>query len=159
MHPHGPLGLVTGAFCWTLVHHGPDAIIYTDRGGLIRFWNSSAERIFGYAAWEAIGQPLAFVIAEEYREQYRHASISKPPPGNDRYSDVLAFPAQRKDGTCIWIELAMFPDRNGEGHCIGMATILRDITKRVKQRQQTVSATPTRRLSAAINAELSAPAI
>ena len=159
MHPHGPLGLVTGAFCWTLVHHGPDAIIYTDRGGLIRFWNSSAERIFGYAAREALGGPLDFVIAEECREQYRHASINTPPPGNDRHSDVLTFPAQRKDGTRIWIELAMFPDRNREGDCIGMAAILRDVTKRVKQRQETVSATPTRRFSAAINAELSGPAI
>jgi PAS domain-containing protein len=30
-----------------LVHDDPDAIIYADIGGLIRFWNLSAERLFG----------------------------------------------------------------------------------------------------------------
>jgi PAS domain S-box-containing protein len=64
MSPYGHLGLVTGRFCWMLVHDGPDAIIYTDIGGLIRFWNSSAERLFGYSAREAIGRPPDFVIPE-----------------------------------------------------------------------------------------------
>ena len=40
MSPYSHHGLVTGRFCWMLVHDGPDAIIYTDIGGLIRFWNS-----------------------------------------------------------------------------------------------------------------------
>ena len=64
MSPYSHLGLVTGRFCWMLVHDGPDAIIYTDIGGLIRFWNLSAERLFGYSAREAIGRPLDFVIPE-----------------------------------------------------------------------------------------------
>jgi hypothetical protein len=36
MPPHGHFGLDTDRFCWTLVHDGPDAIVYADFGGLIR---------------------------------------------------------------------------------------------------------------------------
>jgi len=33
-----------------------DAIIATDRDGVIRFWNPGAERIFQYAENEALGR-------------------------------------------------------------------------------------------------------
>jgi PAS domain S-box-containing protein len=58
-----------------LVHNGLDAIIYTDIGGLIRFRNVSAERLFGYSAREAIGKSLNFVIPETIREQYWKADV------------------------------------------------------------------------------------
>jgi PAS domain S-box-containing protein len=149
--------MVTGAFCWTLVHHGPDAIIYTDRGGLIRFWNSSAERIFGYAGREAVGRPLDFILAEECRERYRRASSNTTSPGNDGHGDVLALPAQRKDGTRIWVELAIFTDRNGEGYPIGVAAILRDVTKRVNEMKETGFASATGCFSATTDAGLTSP--
>ena len=33
-----------------------DAIIVTDRDGVINLWNPGAERIFGFSADEAVGQ-------------------------------------------------------------------------------------------------------
>jgi PAS domain-containing protein len=79
MSPYGHRGLVTGRFCWMLVHDGPDATIYTDTGGLIRFWNVSAERLFGYSAREAIGRPLEFVIPETCRERYWETGVEASP--------------------------------------------------------------------------------
>ncbi|MGH7039357.1 MAG: PAS domain S-box protein, partial [Stellaceae bacterium] len=49
-------------FCRTLVREMPDAVIYADGGGAIRFWNAGAERIFGFAAAEALGQSLDVII-------------------------------------------------------------------------------------------------
>ena len=39
-----------------------DAIIATDRTGIINFWNPGAVRIFGFAADEAIGRSLDLII-------------------------------------------------------------------------------------------------
>ena len=39
-----------------------DAIIAADREGIIHFWNSGAERLFGYSPDEAISRSLDFII-------------------------------------------------------------------------------------------------
>lgn len=41
-------------FAQTLAHEAPDAIIYVDTQGQIRFWNNAAERIFGFLESEAL---------------------------------------------------------------------------------------------------------
>jgi PAS domain S-box-containing protein len=41
-----------------------DAIIYADREGIIRFWNPGAERLFGFAAAEAVGHSLDLITPE-----------------------------------------------------------------------------------------------
>jgi PAS domain S-box-containing protein len=55
--------------------------------------------------------------------------------GKTRYAegDVLAVPAVRKDGTRVSIEFTMFPYRDREGNLIGIAAILRDVTKRFEE--------------------------
>lgn len=37
-----------GSLLNQLINDAPDAILNSDREGLIRFWNSGAELIFGY---------------------------------------------------------------------------------------------------------------
>jgi PAS domain S-box-containing protein len=135
MSRYGHLGLVTGRFCWMLVHDGPDAIIYTDIGGLIRFWNVSAERLFGYSARKAIGRPLDFVIPERCRERYRETGV-KASPANSLYlnNELISVRVQRKDGRCILIEFAMHRDLDSDGTMVGLAVIARDITKRIRDR-------------------------
>jgi hypothetical protein len=44
--------------------------------------------------------------------------------------DVLAVPALRKDGACISIEFTILPFLDRAGRILGMAAILRDVTKR-----------------------------
>jgi PAS domain-containing protein len=54
----GFLGIGVGIdeFCRTLVHEAPDAIVYADAGGMIRFWNRGAERLFGFLRSEVLGK-------------------------------------------------------------------------------------------------------
>jgi len=50
-----------------LLGSNADAIVATDRDGIIRHWNKGAERIFGHGAAEAVGQSLDLIIPEQLR--------------------------------------------------------------------------------------------
>ena len=49
----------------SIVESSDDAIVSKNLDGVITSWNSGAERIFGYSASEAIGQPITLVIPHQ----------------------------------------------------------------------------------------------
>ena len=159
MYPHGNLGLVSGGFCWMLVHSGPDAIICIDRGGLIRFWNASAEKIFGYAAREAIRKPFDIVIASEYRRPHGHAWSPEWTENTSREHEPIVMQGQRKDGLRLPVEAAIFLNRNDDGDLVGLALILRDVTNRVEKMKETTCEAATELFYTAVLGELMRPHI
>jgi PAS domain S-box-containing protein len=46
------------------------AIAFADAEGVIRFWSPGAERLFGYAAADAVGRSLDLIVPEQFREQH-----------------------------------------------------------------------------------------
>jgi PAS domain S-box-containing protein len=126
--PLGRLGRV-------LIETAPDAIVYADGEGIIQFWNSGAERIFGFQSAEAIGQSLDIIIPEPQRARhwagFRHVMAT----GESRYGhgDLLAVPGLRKDGTRVSLEFTIVPFRDETGQLEGMAAILRDVTTRFEE--------------------------
>ncbi|HJU20120.1 MAG TPA: PAS domain S-box protein [Stellaceae bacterium] len=122
-------------FCQTLVREMPDAVIYADGEGTIRFWNAGAERIFVFGAAEAIGQSLDLIIPQGLRARHWAGFGETMRTGASRYGagDLLAVPALRKDGTRISIEFTVLPFRDEEGHMLGIAAVLRDVTRRFEE--------------------------
>ena len=122
-------------FCRTLVHEAPDAIVYADVGGMIRFWNRGAERIFGFSASEVLGKSLDMIIPESMRKRHWDAYLETTRTGNTRYGagEVLAVPALRKDGARVPIEFSILPFRDREGRMLGVAAILRGVTERFEE--------------------------
>jgi PAS domain S-box-containing protein len=112
-----------------------DAIIAADKEGVIRFWNPGAERIFGYARDAAIGQSLDIIIPERLRKRHWDGYHYVIKTGESRYGqgDVLAVPGIKQDGAGISIEFTIVPLRNGAGELIGLAAIMRDVTKRFEE--------------------------
>jgi PAS domain S-box-containing protein len=119
----------------SILNNASDAIIATDGEGMIRLWNSGAERIFRYRADEAQGRSLDIIIPERLRERhwagYRHVIET----GKSRYGegDILAVPGVRKDGSIVSLEFTIVPLKDENGKMQGLAAILRDVTIRYEE--------------------------
>ncbi len=112
-----------------------DAIVATDQDGTIAFWNPGAVRIFGFSEREAIGQPLDLIIPVNLRARHWEGFRQVMKTGESRYGrgDVLAVPALNKDGKRVSIEFTIVMLRDAAARPIGMAAILRDVTKRFEE--------------------------
>jgi PAS domain S-box-containing protein len=119
-------------FARTLLREAPDAVIYADGEGVIRFWNAGAERIFGFSEAEAIGKSLDIIIPEDLRERHWSGFRETIRTGKTRYGGghTLAVRALRKGGV-VSVEFSMVPFRGDDGTILGIAVILRDVRERV----------------------------
>ena len=115
------------AFLAAVVDSSYDAIVTEDLQGAIVSWNGGAERLYGYRAAEAIGQPIAMLStpadADELASILRRAS---------RGEHVEDFETNRrcKDGTLIPVSLTVSPIRNRRGEISSTSTVGREITER-----------------------------
>ena len=112
-----------------------EAIIYADRDGAIRLWNAGAERVFGFSAAEALGQSLDLIIPERQRKVHWEGYDAVMASGQSRYGsgDLLAVPALTKDGRRISVEFTIVPLKDEDGRMLGMAAVMRDVTKRFEE--------------------------
>lgn len=126
-----------------------DAVMYSDRQGIIRYWNSAAEKMFGYSTAEALGQSLDLIIPENLRGRHWEGYYRVMESGSSRYSvDLLSAPALRKDGTRLSTEFSMALIRDDEGGMLGVAAVIRDVSARwqrereLKERVRVLEARP-----------------
>ena len=119
-------------FCRALVRDAPDAIVFSDADGILRFWNAGATRLFGYTAEEALGRTLDLIIPEHLRARHGEGYAKVMHTGHSRYGagDLMNVPALCKDGSRISVEFSIVPCRDAGGRMIGMGAIMRDITAR-----------------------------
>jgi PAS domain S-box-containing protein len=112
-----------------------DAIIAADKDNIVRFWNPGAERIFGYAREEAIGQSLDIIIPERLRKRHWDGYQRVMAGGESRYGhgDILAVPGVKKDGTAISVEFTIVPLADGSDRLTGVAAIMRDVTAKFNE--------------------------
>lgn len=114
----------------------PEAVVYSDREGIIRLWNQGAETIFGYRREDAVGQTLDLIIPERWRGRHWEGYRRVMRTGVTRYGrELLAVPASRGDGRRISIEFSIVLHTDGDGQVLGAAAIVRDVTTRWQQEQ------------------------
>ena len=120
-----------GRLCREIIDHTPLAIIFGDREGIIRLWNSGAEAMFGYTAAEAVGQSMDMIVPEKHRAKHWEGYDRVVRTGVTKYGrEVLAVPALTKSGRRISIEfnIALLHDETGQ--VIGAAATINDVTER-----------------------------
>jgi PAS domain S-box-containing protein len=127
--------IIADALAHAVLSTKSDALIAADKKGVITFWNPGATRIFGFSEAEAIGQSLDIIIPERLRQRHWDGYDKTMATGESRYgeSDLLAVPAVRKDGMQLSIEFTIMMLRDSGGEIIGIAALLRDITKRFEE--------------------------
>jgi PAS domain S-box-containing protein len=122
-------------FRW-IVEAMPEAVVYSDREGIIRLWNRGAEAIFGYRQEDALGRTLDLIIPERWRAQHWEGYRTVMRTGITRYGrDVLAVPASRSDGARISIEFSIMLPKDRDGQVLGAVAVVRDVTTRWTQEQ------------------------
>jgi PAS domain S-box-containing protein len=110
----------------TVVQSSHDAIISLNTSGIILTWNSGAERIFGYAAKEAIGQSILFLSTLDRLDEIpRLLERIKRADAVEHFETVRV----KKDGTKINVALTLAPIKNLDGLVVGVSSVARDVTE------------------------------
>jgi PAS domain S-box-containing protein len=110
-----------------IVQSSYDAIINQTLGGGITAWNPAAERIFGYTAAEALGQPIALIAPEDRRAEEQDLLA-----GVRRGETVEPFETvrQAKDGRRVAVMLTISPIKDRDRRVVGACSIARDVSDR-----------------------------
>jgi len=110
-----------------IVESSDDAILSKTLGGIITSWNPGAEKLFGFSAREAIGQPMQMLIPPERLEEEPEilARIARG-ESIDHFETIRV----AKDGRRLDISATISPIKDGQGGIVGASKIARDITER-----------------------------
>jgi PAS domain S-box-containing protein len=110
-----------------IIASSEDAIISKRLDGTVTSWNPSAERLFGYTAAEAIGQPGTFLMPPDRRNEEK--DIIARLIRNERIEHFETV-RRHKDGRDFHVSLSISPIKDEAGRVVGAAKIVRDITSR-----------------------------
>jgi PAS domain S-box-containing protein len=120
-----------------LIEQAPDAVIFADRGGIIREWNPAASRMFGYSVGEAVGESLDLIVPERFREAHWRGYDRALSEGHTKYNgQVLPTRSARKDGSTLYVELTFAIVHDPAGVVIGVLAHARDITERWERERE-----------------------
>jgi PAS domain S-box-containing protein len=112
-----------------IVESSDDAIVGKDLDSIVTSWNGAAERMFGYAAGEVIGQSVRLIIPHD--RQHEEDDVLKRIRAGQRI-DHFETVRRRKDGTLVPVSLTISPIRDEAGVVIGASKIARDISERIR---------------------------
>jgi PAS domain S-box-containing protein len=113
-----------------IVTSSNDAIISKTLDGTITSWNAAAERMFGYAAEEVVGQSILILIPSDRRHEEEEI-LTRLRAGEriEHYETVR----RTKDGRNLDVSLTISPIKDADGRITGASKIARDITERRRE--------------------------
>jgi two-component system sensor kinase FixL len=113
----------------------PEAMIVIDERGIMRSFSTTAERLFGWSAAEAIGQNVSILMPSPYRREHDGYMDRYRTTGERRIIGIgRIVVGERKDGSTFPMELAVGEARVGrERYFTGF---VRDLTERRSQERR-----------------------
>lgn len=110
-----------------------DAVIYSNRQGIIERWNKAATALFGYEFVEANGQSLNLIIPESLRAAHWrgfHAAVAQ---GATRlHGQPTLTRAEHKSGARLYVEMSFSLVSDELGNILGSVAMARDATDQVQ---------------------------
>ena len=112
---------------FAVVNNSDDHIVTTNLEGVITSWNGGAEKMFGYPASEAIGQPIRMIIPPDFHAE-EECVLDQIRRGErvNNYETVR----QTRGGRRLNVSLTVSPIRDARGVVIGASRIARNITEK-----------------------------
>lgn len=120
------------SFLAAIVESSNDAIIGKDFESKVISWNAGAERMFGYAAAEMLGQPITRLQSPD-RPEEEASILEEVKRGRTRHYETVRI---RKGGRPIKVSLSVSPIKNSHGEIIGVSSIVQDITERKRAERE-----------------------
>ena len=114
-----------------LLEAAPDAMVCVEADGRIAVVNAQAERLFGYARDELIGQPVEILVPDEARQVHpghRAGYVANPVPRP--MGARMQLTGRRRDGTTFPAEISLSAFDTDEGVLVTAA--VRDVTERLE---------------------------
>src|SRR5215204_1209259 len=104
------------------------AIFMTDADGRVTTWNEGAERLFGYAEAEIVGEDASILFTSEDQECGAPERELEKARTENRAEDERWH--VRKDGSRFWASGFVRPVLEAEDNLIGFSKVARDLTER-----------------------------
>ncbi len=118
----------------SLIEQNPDAMIFADTDGKILVWNEAAERVFGFAKDQAIGESLDIIVPEKLRKPHWRGYDEAIKRRETKYvGKSMPTKALHAEGSVIYVELGFSIVLDSEDKVIGVLSSARDITKKFKE--------------------------
>jgi PAS domain S-box-containing protein len=104
-----------------------DAILLIDGEDRIIYWNPAAERVFGFAEKEVIGQQISTLVIPQFARKRHHALLKKLTNNKLSMKKNFTVTARRKNGSHFPIDLSVSSVTLQDKEC--MLAIVRDISQ------------------------------
>jgi len=119
-----------------IVEGTDDAICSRDMAGTILSWNSAAERMYGFTAKEAIGQPISIIVPPDRMNELTEI-LDKLKRG-ERIAGMETTRVHR-DGHPVEVSMTISPIKDDHDEVVGASIIARDITEKKRLEQERVA--------------------
>lgn len=129
LHPTTPAGLPSDPLLagllqdaqrlQTVIDELPSPVYLLGPDQRVTYWNHQAERVFGWSASEALGQPIARLLPGDLPQQ----------PADD--PNPVEMRTRHRDGDELWCEWRLIALHEAGGQSTGHMALVRDVTERV----------------------------
>ncbi|MGW1613292.1 SpoIIE family protein phosphatase [Streptomyces sp. NPDC002285] len=110
-----------------LVESSQDAILAKTLDGRITYWNTAAQRLYGYTSEEAVGQHVSMLATPERKDEIVQLLERLQQDEKIEHFETLRVTST---GAMLDVDVTLWPTRDATGTVVGACAIVRDISDR-----------------------------
>lgn len=114
-------------------YNSPLATMEWDSNGIVRFWNASAERIFGWSPEEAIGKNIIQMLVPDIAMEHVQAIVAALLNGQATNSRNVNITKDKRLITCQWYNAIL---RDEQGNVVGLLSQTEDVTNQLQGEEE-----------------------